>query len=181
MQPRLDKTEGSVDPRKRKRTNERDGTNDLITRIRREGEFTSTSGTYIAENDNPSSLYQSPPTSVTWSKDDRGPVIPDKSPRQKRTLRSRYGLRQEPRNQVVEGKNDSSIAVPGADLTERYEIKKLLGEGTFGKVFQAYDRTEKTPCAIKVIKSVPEHRDAVRNELEVLQTLASNDKHNTNQ
>jgi dual-specificity kinase len=61
------------------------------------------------------------------------------------------------------------------------EIKKLLGEGTFGKVFQAYDRTEKTPCAIKVIRSVPEHRDAVRNELEVLQTLASNDKHNTNQ
>ncbi|KAH3904513.1 hypothetical protein HBI56_222250 [Parastagonospora nodorum] len=137
LQPRLNKIEGSVNPRKRKWTNGRDPTNDLImhthswTNIRREGEFRSISSTYIAENDNP--------------------------------------------------ENDSSIAVPGADLTERYEIKKMLGEGAFGKVFQAYDRTEKTPCAIKVIRSVPEDEDAIRNELEVLQTLASNDKHNTYQ
>ncbi|KAH6445297.1 hypothetical protein HBI57_233790 [Parastagonospora nodorum] len=127
LQPRLNKIEGSVNPRKRKWTNGRDPTNDLImhthswTNIRREGEFRSISSTYIAENDNP--------------------------------------------------ENDSSIAVPGADLTERYEIKKMLSEGAFGK----------TLCAIKVIRLVLEDEDAIRNELEVLQTLALNDKYNTYQ
>ncbi|KAH5727534.1 hypothetical protein HBI17_233550 [Parastagonospora nodorum] len=127
LQLRLNKIEGSVNLRKRKWTNGRDPTNDLImhiyswTNIRREGEFRSIFSTYIAENDN--------------------------------------------------SENDSSIAVLGADLIERYEIKKMLSEGAFGK----------TLCAIKVIRLVLEDEDAIRNELEVLQTLALNDKYNTYQ
>jgi dual-specificity kinase len=59
-------------------------------------------------------------------------------------------------------------------------IEKLLGQGTFGKVVQAYDKKKGTKCAIKVIRSVPKYRDASRIELRVLSTLASNDKHNVN-
>ena len=56
----------------------------------------------------------------------------------------------------------------------------MLGQGTFGKVVQAFDRRKNTKCAIKVIRSVPKYRDASRIELRVLSTLASNDKHNIN-
>jgi dual-specificity kinase len=59
-------------------------------------------------------------------------------------------------------------------------ITKLLGQGTFGKVVEAYDRTKRTKCAIKVIRSVQKYRDASRIELRVLSTLSQNDKENRN-
>lgn len=60
------------------------------------------------------------------------------------------------------------------------KITKLLGQGTFGKVVEAYDREIGTSCAIKVIRSVQKYRDASRIELRVLSTLQSNDKENRN-
>ena len=60
------------------------------------------------------------------------------------------------------------------------KITKLLGQGTFGKVVEAYDRENGSSCAIKVIRSVQKYRDASRIELRVLSTLQSNDKENRN-
>lgn len=60
------------------------------------------------------------------------------------------------------------------------QIGRLLGQGTFGKVVEAYDRRKRTKCAIKIIRSVQKYRDASRIELRVLATLASNDKENRN-
>ena len=72
------------------------------------------------------------------------------------------------------------VVVPDADLTEKYQIIKLLGQGTFGKVVEAYDRVKRTRCAIKIIRSVQKYRDASRIELRVLSTLKSNDRENRN-
>lgn len=63
---------------------------------------------------------------------------------------------------------------------ETDSIIKLLGQGTFGKVVEAYDKHRKTRCAVKIIRSVQKYRDASRIELRVLSTLASNDKENRN-
>lgn len=60
------------------------------------------------------------------------------------------------------------------------EIRRLLGQGTFGKVVEAYDRKKRTYCAVKIIRSVQKYRDASRIELRVLSTLSSNDKDNRN-
>jgi dual-specificity kinase len=60
------------------------------------------------------------------------------------------------------------------------QIVRLLGQGTFGKVVEAYDRHKGTRCAIKIIRSVQKYRDASRIELRVLSTLAQNDRHNRN-
>ena len=59
-------------------------------------------------------------------------------------------------------------------------IIRLLGQGTFGKVVEAYDKKKRTKCAVKVIRSVQKYRDASRIELRVLSTLALNDKANRN-
>ncbi|KAK4934317.1 hypothetical protein LTR28_010715, partial [Elasticomyces elasticus] len=72
------------------------------------------------------------------------------------------------------------IVMENADLSDRYSIVKLLGQGTFGKVVKAWDRKKQTDCAIKIIRSVQKYRDASRIELRVLSTLAQNDKHNRN-
>jgi serine/threonine protein kinase len=59
-------------------------------------------------------------------------------------------------------------------------VTRLLGQGTFGKVVEAYDKINRTKCAIKIIRSVQKYRDASRIELRVLSTLSSNDKENRN-
>lgn len=60
------------------------------------------------------------------------------------------------------------------------QIRRLLGQGTFGKVVEAYDKEKRTHCAIKVIRAVQKYRDASRIELRVLSTLARNDNTNKN-
>lgn len=65
-------------------------------------------------------------------------------------------------------------------LTISDSIIKLLGQGTFGKVVEAYDKQQKSRCAVKIIRSIQKYRDASRIELRVLSTLASNDKSNRN-
>ncbi|KAI9711250.1 MAG: dual specificity protein kinase kns1 [Bogoriella megaspora] len=72
------------------------------------------------------------------------------------------------------------VVTPDTELANRYQIVKLLGQGTFGKVVEAYDKKKGTRCAVKVIRSVQKYRDASRIELRVLSTLASNDKRNVN-
>ncbi|KAJ6121173.1 hypothetical protein N7523_005453 [Penicillium sp. IBT 18751x] len=72
------------------------------------------------------------------------------------------------------------VVTPDTPLTDRYSVIKLLGQGTFGKVVEAYDKQRKARCAVKIIRSVQKYRDASRIELRVLSTLASNDKSNRN-
>ncbi|KAK7631480.1 kinase-like domain-containing protein [Phyllosticta paracitricarpa] len=83
-------------------------------------------------------------------------------------------------NEKVDDEDGHYIVHADADLTERYQIIKLLGQGTFGKVVEAYDRRLRNKCAIKVIRSVQKYRDASRIELRVLSTLKSNDDANRN-
>ncbi|KAF2874225.1 kinase-like domain-containing protein [Massariosphaeria phaeospora] len=119
----------------------------------------------LDHDDNPFSLYQPPPNPVIKAKDVYVQVISDKS---------------NMKDQKVDDEDGHYVVVPAADLTERYSIVKLLGQGTFGKVVEAWDKKKGTKCAIKVIRSVPKYRDASRIELRVLSTLASNDKNNVN-
>lgn len=70
--------------------------------------------------------------------------------------------------------------MPSPVLTVPDKITKLLGQGTFGKVVEAYDREKRQNCAIKVIRSVQKYRDASKIELRVLQTLYTHDKQNRN-
>ena len=72
----------------------------------------------------------------------------------------------------------SSYSLPFLTLIDC--IARLLGQGTFGKVVEAYDRTNQTRCAIKIIRSVQKYRDASRIELRVLDTLKHNDAENRN-
>ncbi|RDA94882.1 hypothetical protein CP533_4253, partial [Ophiocordyceps camponoti-saundersi (nom. inval.)] len=84
------------------------------------------------------------------------------------------------KNHQVDDKDGHYIVVPDADLTEKYQITRLLGQGTFGKVVQARDRRRNCLVAVKIIRSVQKYRDASRIELRVLATLRANDEENRN-
>lgn len=50
----------------------------------------------------------------------------------------------------------------------RYKILNDLGEGTFGKVVECWDRRELRHVAIKVVRSISKYRQAARLEIDVL-------------
>jgi len=64
--------------------------------------------------------------------------------------------------------------------TRRYKIIKLLGQGTFGKVVEAWDRDTKCLVAVKVIRAIQKYRDASRVEIKVLNLLRDRDPSNIN-
>ncbi|EKX41499.1 hypothetical protein GUITHDRAFT_88400 [Guillardia theta CCMP2712] len=67
----------------------------------------------------------------------------------------------------------------GESLLPRYKILKVIGEGTFGKVTQCWDRHEKKYVAIKIIKSIQKYRDAAKVEISILKDIERKDKNGT--
>jgi len=63
----------------------------------------------------------------------------------------------------------------GESLIPRYKILSVMGEGTFGKVVECWDREEKKYVAIKIIRSIEKYRDAAMIEIEVLKALKKKD------
>lgn len=69
----------------------------------------------------------------------------------------------------------------------RYQVIKLLGQGTFGKVVQATDlhapidrSGRRKEVAVKVIRAVQKYRDASKIEIKVLNLLRERDPDNVN-
>ncbi|KAF7723084.1 dual specificity protein kinase kns1 [Apophysomyces ossiformis] len=84
---------------------------------------------------------------------------------------------------VIEPYDDKDghyIIRPNESLTPRYKMMRLLGQGTFGKVVECYDRVRRTFCAIKIIRAIPKYRDASKVEIRVLNTLKEHDPLNLN-
>lgn len=78
----------------------------------------------------------------------------------------------------LDDKDGHIIVREGDFITPRYQIRGLLGQGTFGKVVQCYDRQLRRHVAIKVIRAVQKYRDASQIEIRVLKCLRQNDPHN---
>ncbi|KAG0742334.1 hypothetical protein G6F57_005794 [Rhizopus arrhizus] len=82
--------------------------------------------------------------------------------------------------QACDDKDGYYIIKPNESLTPRYKMMKLLGQGTFGKVVECYDRVKRTFCAIKIIRAIPKYRDASKIEIRVLNSLKEHDPINLN-
>ncbi|KAL6207726.1 hypothetical protein ACLB2K_018680 [Fragaria x ananassa] len=67
----------------------------------------------------------------------------------------------------------------GENLTPRYKILNKMGEGTFGRVLECWDRQTREYVAIKVVRSIRKYRDAAMIEVDVLNHIAKNDSGNS--
>ncbi|CCD11835.1 unnamed protein product [Trypanosoma congolense IL3000] len=68
--------------------------------------------------------------------------------------------------------------VLGEDIdasTGRFKILSLLGEGTFGKVVEAWDRKRKEYCAVKIVRNVPKYTRDARVEIEFMERVRLSD------
>jgi serine/threonine protein kinase len=55
--------------------------------------------------------------------------------------------------------------------TQRFKILSLLGEGTFGKVVEAWDRKRKEYCAVKIVRSVPKYTRDAKIEIQFMEKV----------
>jgi len=60
------------------------------------------------------------------------------------------------------------------------EVRKTLGEGTFGKVVKCRDLRDETNVALKIIKNVDKYREAAKLEINVLEKLNTEDPQGKN-
>eukprot|EP00049_Salpingoeca_infusionum_P003700 m.69829 g.69829 ORF g.69829 m.69829 type:complete len:457 (+) comp12242_c0_seq1:809-2179(+) len=67
------------------------------------------------------------------------------------------------------------IVQTGEIWQDRYEIRGLLGKGSFGQVTEAYDRVEQRKVAIKIIKNKAAFRKQAKIEIELLTLLKKQD------
>ncbi|KAG0735570.1 hypothetical protein G6F57_013657 [Rhizopus arrhizus] len=81
---------------------------------------------------------------------------------------------------VYDDKDGHYIIRINESLTPQYKIMRILGQGTFGRVVECYDRVRRKFCAIKIIRAIPKYRDASKIEIRVLNTLKKHDPLNLN-
>lgn len=62
---------------------------------------------------------------------------------------------------------------PGDNLAARFKVMAKLGEGTFGRVLECWDRGRGKYVAIKAVRAVPKYRDAAMGEIRVLSALTA--------
>ena len=63
----------------------------------------------------------------------------------------------------------------GDGIAYKYEIVSLLGRGSFGRVFKAYDHKKKEYIALKVIKNQEKFNTQAKVEIEILETAILHD------
>ncbi|CAG8638330.1 16795_t:CDS:2 [Funneliformis caledonium] len=97
------------------------------------------------------------------------------------STRESYSSASSSRQAIIPNYDDKDghyIVKIGDDLTSRYRITRQLGQGTFGKVVQCFDRVSNRHVAIKIIRAVQKYRDASKIEIRVLNTLSDQDPAN---
>eukprot|EP00041_Stephanoeca_diplocostata_P019265 m.412701 g.412701 ORF g.412701 m.412701 type:complete len:476 (-) comp21258_c0_seq6:108-1535(-) len=74
-------------------------------------------------------------------------------------------------NDGYDDENHDYIVKAGEVWDDRYDIKGLLGRGSFGQVAEAVDREQKIKVAIKVIKNKSAFRNQAKIEVKLLEEM----------
>lgn len=64
---------------------------------------------------------------------------------------------------------------PGSVLNSRYQLLKLLGDGTFGRCVLAQDQTSRNQVAIKIIRDVKRYMENAKIEADILKDIRKAD------
>ena len=68
--------------------------------------------------------------------------------------------------------------ITGDHIAYRFEIKSILGQGSFGQVVKVYDHKDKIELALKIIKNRPRFHQQAHEEIEILSYLKNKDSEN---
>jgi dual specificity tyrosine-phosphorylation-regulated kinase 2/3/4 len=76
--------------------------------------------------------------------------------------------------------NGNYKLVQGDHLAYRYEIKNIIGKGSYGVVTECFDHKRKKPCAIKVLKNKKAYTQQGKIEISILKSILDSDPDDLN-
>ena len=83
-------------------------------------------------------------------------------------------------NQCMEQGHFYVVLGEDADPGEgRFKILSLLGQGTFGKVVECWDRKRRQYCAVKIVRNIPKYTRDATIEVQYMQRIALADPSDT--
>eukprot|EP00357_Protocruzia_adherens_P032055 CAMPEP_0115047052 /NCGR_PEP_ID=MMETSP0216-20121206/49095_1 /TAXON_ID=223996 /ORGANISM="Protocruzia adherens, Strain Boccale" /LENGTH=604 /DNA_ID=CAMNT_0002430211 /DNA_START=17 /DNA_END=1834 /DNA_ORIENTATION=- len=65
----------------------------------------------------------------------------------------------------------------GDFITKKYKITKFLGDGTFGRVLECFDKDKGETVAIKIVRAVERYVEAAEIEVDILKKISDRDRH----
>eukprot|EP00042_Codosiga_hollandica_P055289 m.770651 g.770651 ORF g.770651 m.770651 type:complete len:618 (-) comp59084_c0_seq1:449-2302(-) len=83
-------------------------------------------------------------------------------------------------NDGYDDENHDYIVKPGEILNDRYEVKVLLGKGSFGQVAEALDQKTSKRVAVKFIKNKTAFRNQAKIEIKLLAEMNERDPNDSN-
>eukprot|EP00045_Choanoeca_perplexa_P012658 m.139462 g.139462 ORF g.139462 m.139462 type:complete len:647 (-) comp16088_c1_seq7:276-2216(-) len=78
-------------------------------------------------------------------------------------------------NNGFDDENHDYIIKIGEVWCDRYEVRGLLGKGSFGQVVEAWDKEEQCKVAVKIIKNKPAFREQADIEIRLLKLVSEKD------
>lgn len=79
------------------------------------------------------------------------------------------------KNMGYDGENGNYRMIKGDHLNYRYEIKSLIGQGTFGVVCECFDHKYKNGVAVKIIKNKKSYSKQAAIEIGILKAIKESD------
>lgn len=94
----------------------------------------------------------------------------------KRHRRSKERVkRQESHNDHKQTKEEAVVPI-GDIIKRRFEVRKVLGEGSFGQVLECLDRHTQSVVAVKALKRLEDYDDAAKHEVDILDLISKSNR-----
>nr|VZI05905.1 unnamed protein product [Spirometra erinaceieuropaei] len=94
----------------------------------------------------------------------------------RRQRRSRERARRKESHEHHKGNKQIAVVPIGDVIKHRFEVRKVLGEGSFGQVLECLDRHTRSLVAVKALKRLDDYREAAKHEVDVLDTISKADR-----
>ncbi|GAA28878.2 dual specificity protein kinase CLK2 [Clonorchis sinensis] len=72
----------------------------------------------------------------------------------------------------------SPVVTVGDVIKRRYRVEKIIGEGSYGQVFECFDVCTNSLAAVKALKPQDDYKDAAKHELQVIESISRSDSRN---
>ncbi|VDO05188.1 unnamed protein product [Rodentolepis nana] len=101
------------------------------------------------------------------------------SHRRKRQRRSKERVKQKASHDHHHKRDKESPVIPlGKMIKHRFEVRKVLGEGSFGQVLECFDISTHSQVAVKALKRLEDYQEAAKHEADILNLIAKSGTYN---
>ncbi|EUB64008.1 Dual specificity protein kinase CLK2 [Echinococcus granulosus] len=98
------------------------------------------------------------------------------SHKRKRQRRSKERAKRRESHEHHKRGTASAVVPLGEVIKRRFEVRKVLGEGSFGQVLECLDLHTRSRVAVKALKRLEDYQEAAKHEVDVLDTISKADR-----